>query len=105
LQNGTQQVGNVFPSWKSFISALGKKFYPLGYKDKELIEWKDLKLRKEKTMQEYTDGFRKMTLMLDIPLHTQENIMKYIGGLPAHIQKTVFMFGPTIVYEVSIQVT
>jgi hypothetical protein len=29
LQNGTQQVGNVFPSWKSFIIALRKKFYPL----------------------------------------------------------------------------
>jgi hypothetical protein len=34
LQNGTQQVGNVFPSWKVFISALRKQFYPLGYKEK-----------------------------------------------------------------------
>jgi hypothetical protein len=34
LQNGTQQVGNVFTSWKSFISALRKQFYPLGYKEK-----------------------------------------------------------------------
>jgi hypothetical protein len=25
LQNGTQQVGNVFPSWKNFISALRKQ--------------------------------------------------------------------------------
>jgi hypothetical protein len=32
LQNRMQQVGNVFPSWKSFISALRKQFYPLGYK-------------------------------------------------------------------------
>jgi hypothetical protein len=32
LQNGTQQVGNVFPSWQSFISALRKQFCPLGYK-------------------------------------------------------------------------
>ena len=38
LQNGAQQVGNVFPSWKSFISALRKQFYPLGYKEKSLIE-------------------------------------------------------------------
>jgi hypothetical protein len=38
LQNGTQQVGNVFPSWKSFISALRKQLYPLDYKDKALIE-------------------------------------------------------------------
>jgi hypothetical protein len=71
LQNGTQQMGNVFPSWKSFISSLRKKFYPFSYKDKALIEWKTLKLIKGKTVQEYTDGFHKMTLMLDIPLHTQ----------------------------------
>jgi hypothetical protein len=42
LQNGTKQVGNAFPSWKSFISALRKQLYPLGYKEKELIEWKSL---------------------------------------------------------------
>jgi hypothetical protein len=29
--------------------------------------------------------------------------MKYIGGLPAHIHNTVFMFGPTNVDEVSVQ--
>jgi hypothetical protein len=38
LKNGMKQVGNVFPSWKSFISALRKKLYPLGYKKKALIE-------------------------------------------------------------------
>jgi hypothetical protein len=105
LQNGTQQVGNVFPSWQSFISALRKQFYPLGYKEKALIEWQSLKLRKGQTVQEYTDGFRKMALMLDIPLHTQETLMKYIGGLPAHIRNTVFMFGPTNLDEVSVQAT
>jgi hypothetical protein len=39
LQNGTQQVGNVFPSWQGFVSAPKKQFYPLGYKEKALIEW------------------------------------------------------------------
>jgi hypothetical protein len=94
LQKGTQQVGNVFPSWKSFISALRKQLCPLGYKEKVLIEWQSLKLRKGQTVQEYTDRFQKMALMLDIPLQTQETLMKYIGGLPAHIRNTVFMFGP-----------
>jgi hypothetical protein len=56
-------------------------------------------------VQEYTDGFRKMALMLDIPLQTQETLMKYIGGLPAHIRNTVFMFGPTNLDEVSVQAT
>jgi hypothetical protein len=34
LQNGTQQVGNVFTSWKRFIYALRKKLYPLVIKRK-----------------------------------------------------------------------
>jgi hypothetical protein len=105
LQKGTQHVGNVFPSWKSFISALRKQFYPLGYKERAIIEWKSLKLRKGQTVQEYTDGFRKMELMLDIPLQTQETLMKYIGGLLAHIRNIVFMFGPTNRDEVSVQAT
>jgi hypothetical protein len=78
LQNGTQQVGNVFPSWQGFVSALKKQFYHLGYKEKDLIQWKGIKLRKGQTLQKYTNEFCKMTLMLDIPLHTQETLMKYI---------------------------
>jgi hypothetical protein len=105
LKNGTQQVGNVFPSWKDFVFAVRKQFYPLGYKEKDLIEWKSLRLRKGKTMQEYTDEFCKMALMLNIPSHTQDTLMKYIGGLPAHVPNTEFMFGPTNLYEVSIQAT
>jgi hypothetical protein len=98
-------VGNVFPSWKSFIYALRKQLYHLGYKEKDLIEWQALKLRKGETMQEYTNGFNKMALMLDIPLHTQETLMKYIGGLPAHIRNNVFMFGSTNLDEVFVQAT
>jgi hypothetical protein len=105
LQNGMQKVGNVFPSWQVFISTLIRKCCPLGYKEKSLIECQALKLRKGQIVQEYTDGFRKMALMLDIPLHTQEIIMKYIGGLPTHIQNTVFMFGPTNLDDVSVQLT
>jgi hypothetical protein len=56
-------------------------------------------------VQEYTDGFQKMALMLDIPLHTQENIIKYIGGLPTNIRNIVFMFGPTNLDEVYVQAT
>jgi hypothetical protein len=46
-----------------------------------------------------------MALMLDIPLHTQETLMKYIGGLLAHIRNIVFMFGPTNLDEVYVQET
>jgi hypothetical protein len=56
-------------------------------------------------VQEYIDGFQKMALMLDILLHTYETLMKYIGGLLAHIRNTVFMFGPTNLDEVFVQAT
>jgi len=46
-----------------------------------------------------------MALMLYIPLHTQETLMKYIGGLPAHIRNIVFIFGPTNIDEVYVQET
>jgi hypothetical protein len=105
LQNGTQQVGNVFPSWQDFVFALRKQFYPLGYKDKDLIEWKGVKLRKGKIVQEYIDEFRKMELMLNISSHTQETLMMYIEGLPTHIRNTIFMFGPTNLEEVYAQAT
>jgi hypothetical protein len=56
-------------------------------------------------VQEYTDEFHKMALMLYIPLHTKETLMKYIGDLPAHIRNTIFMFGPTNLDEVFVQET
>jgi hypothetical protein len=76
MQHRTQQVGKIFPSWHDFISALRKLFYPLGYKEKALIKWKSLKLRKGQSVWEYTNEFRKMDLMLDVPLTTQETLMK-----------------------------
>jgi hypothetical protein len=44
-----------------------------------------------------------MALMLDVPLSTQETLMKYIGGFPAYICNVVFMFGPTNLDEVFVQ--
>jgi hypothetical protein len=56
-------------------------------------------------MQEYTYVFRKMDLMLDVPLTTQETLMKYMGYFPAYIHNTVFLFGPTNIDKVSVQET
>ena len=58
---------------------------------------------KGQSTKEYTDEFRKMALMLDVSLTTQETLMKYIGGFPTYIHNIVFMFGPTNIDEVSIQ--
>jgi hypothetical protein len=56
-------------------------------------------------VQEYIDEFCKMALMLDVPLTTQETLMKYIGGFPAYIRNIVFMFGPNNLDEVYVQAT
>ena len=56
-------------------------------------------------MQEYTDEFCNMALMLDVPLTTQETLMKYIGGLSTYIHNIVFMFGRTNLDEVYVQAT
>jgi hypothetical protein len=77
----------------------------LGYKENTLIEWKSLKLRKGQSVQEYIDEFRKMDLILVVPLTTQETLMKYIGSFPAHIRNIVFIFGPTNIEEVYVQET
>jgi hypothetical protein len=46
-----------------------------------------------------------MDLMLDVPLTTQETIMKYKGGFLAYIRNTVFMFGPNNIDDVFFQET
>lgn len=77
----------------------------MGYKEKYLIEWKGLKVKKSHLVQEYTDEFHKKALMLDIPLYTQETLMKYIGRLLEYAHNIVFMFSPTNLDEVAIQAT
>jgi hypothetical protein len=56
-------------------------------------------------VQEYTYEFHNMDLMLDVPLTSQETLMKHIGGFPTYICNTIFMFGPTYLDEVSVQAT
>jgi hypothetical protein len=56
-------------------------------------------------VQEYTDEFHKTQLMLSIPLHTEETLMNYIGGLPSDIHNIVLMFGTTNVDEIFVQET
>lgn len=77
----------------------------MGYKEKDLIEWKGLKVRKGYSVQEYTDEFHKKALMLDIPLYTQETLMKYIGGLTEYVCNTLFMFSSINLDEVEVQAT
>ena len=60
---------------------------------------------KGKSVQSYTQEFRKRALILGIPLDLLETLLKYIGGLHSYLRHTILMFNPTSINEVSIQAT
>jgi hypothetical protein len=57
---------------------------------------------KGKSVQSFTEEFRKKALDLNIPLYIQENILKYIGALHRYIFHTILLFNPTNIDEVCV---
>ena len=86
----------VIYSWYEFVSTLKKQFYPLGYKQQAMMEWKNYRQGKGQSVQDYTQEFRKKDLVLGIPLCTQEIVLKYIGGLLSYLRHTIIMFNQRI---------
>jgi len=56
-------------------------------------------------VQDYAQEFRKRALTLDIPLYTQETLLKYIGRLHSYLRHIILMFNPTNLDEVCVQTT
>jgi hypothetical protein len=103
LQEGVQKNGKILSSWSEFTSALKKQFYPLGYTQKAIMEWQNLRQGKGKSVQSFTEEFRKKALALNIPLYSQETLLKYIGALHSYIRHTILLFNPTNLDEVCVQ--
>jgi hypothetical protein len=82
-----------------------KQFYPLGYLHKAIMEWKSLRKSKGQTIQSFTEGFRKKSLALNIPLDYYDTLMKYIGALHNYIRHTFILFNPTSLYKFCVQAT
>ena len=61
--------GKIISSWYEFTSVLKKQFYPLGYIQQAMMDWKNLKQGKSHNVQEYTQEFRKRDLILGIPIY------------------------------------
>jgi hypothetical protein len=99
------KCGNLLSSWSEFKSAIMKRFYPLGYLHKAMMEWKSLRKSKGKTVQSFTEEFRKKDLALNIPLDSYETLMKYIGTLHSYTRHTFLLFNPTNLDEVCVQAT
>jgi hypothetical protein len=96
---------NLISSWSEFKSAIRKKFYPLGYLHKVMMEWKNLRQSKGQTVQSFIEEFRNKSLALNIPLDSYETLMKYIGALHSYILHTFLLFNPTSLDEVCVQAT
>jgi hypothetical protein len=47
------KCGNLLSSWSEFKSEIMKKFYPLGYLHKAMMEWKNLRQSKGQTVQSF----------------------------------------------------
>ena len=58
--------------WSSFISTIKRKFYPLAYMQKSIMDWQNFRQLKGKSVQDYTHEFRRRALILGINLYSQE---------------------------------
>jgi hypothetical protein len=99
------KCGNLLSSCSENKSPIRKKFYPLRYLHKVMMEWKTLRKSKGQTIQSFIEEFRKKSLALNIPLDSYETLMKYIGVLHSYICHTLLLFNPTCLDEVYVQAT
>jgi hypothetical protein len=104
-QEDMKKHGKVVSSWNDFIVALKRQFYPLAYMQKAIMDWKNFRQAKGKSVQSYTQEFRRRALILGINLSSQETLLKYIGGFHSYLRHTILMFNPTSLDEVCVQTT
>ena len=69
------------------------------------MNWKNFRQLKGQNVQEYTQEFRRRALLLGVDLQSQDNFLKYIGGLHSYLKHTILMFKPTSLDEVCVQAT
>jgi hypothetical protein len=104
-QEDMKKHGKVLSSWNDFIVAIKRQIYPLAYMHKDFMDWKNFRQAKGKSVQRYTQEFRRRALILDIDLSSQETLFKCIGGLHRYLRHTIIMCNPTNIDEVCVQET
>ena len=72
---------------------------------KSIMNWQNFRQLKGQNVQDYTQEFRKRSLMLGVDLQSQDTLLKYIGGLHSYLTHTILMFNPNNLYEVCVQAT
>ena len=99
-QEEIENYDNISMSWSSFIAAIKRKFYPLAYMQKSIMDWQNFRQLKGKSVQDYTQEFRRRALILGVNLYSQETLLKYIVSLHGYLRHTILMFNPTNLDEV-----
>jgi hypothetical protein len=97
--------GKILTSWNDFIVAIKRQFYPLAYKQKATMDWKNFRQAKGQNVQSFTQEFRRRALVLGVYLSSQETLLKYIGALHSYLRHTILMFNPSNLDEVCVQAT
>eukprot|EP00253_Pinus_taeda_P010474 PITA_10474 len=96
-----KKFGKVTLTWTDFLLAIKKQFYPLSHMQKAIMNWQNFRQLKGHNFQDYTQEFRRRSLLLGVDLQTQDTLLKYIGGLHSYLRHTILMFNPTSLDEVS----
>ena len=60
---------------------------------------------KGQNVQEYTQEFRRRSLLLGVYLQSQDTLLKYIGGLHIYLKHNILMFNSTSLDKVCVQAT
>ena len=87
-QEEIKNYGNISMSWSSFIVSIKRKLYPLAYMQKAIMDWKNFRQLKGKSVQDYTHEFRRRALILGANLYSQETLLKYVGGFHSYLRHT-----------------
>jgi hypothetical protein len=69
------------------------------------MDWKNFRQAKGKYVKRFTQEFRRRALVLGIDLSSQENLLKYIGGLHIYLRHTILMFNPSNIDEFCVHAT
>lgn len=75
----------------------------MGYRKKDLMEWKYLKQGKGQNVKSFIGECRKQALNLGISLDSPETITKYIGALHSYIMHSLLLFEPTTIDVASVK--
>jgi hypothetical protein len=69
------------------------------------MDWINFRQDKGKSVQSYTQEFRRRDLILGIDLSSQETLLKYIEVFHSYLRNTILMFIPTNLDEVCVHET